>query len=118
MMSEVFQIRIKMGQWIKIRIGNPDPDPGGKKLSPRKGKKLRNYMFKKFYVLAGGFYWSLNALPFWSGSGLSNGSDPTPFFGDFKHAKQKIFFIFYFLELTRRHIIFSPKNVIFAKILC
>ncbi len=32
--------------------------------------------------------------------------DPTPFFSDFKDAKQKISHIF-FLQLTRRHIIFS-----------
>jgi hypothetical protein len=33
--------------------------------------------------------------------------DPTPFFGDF--------FQIFFLKLTRRHIIFSLKNLIFAK---
>ena len=25
-------IRIQSGQWIRIRIQNPDPDPGGQKL--------------------------------------------------------------------------------------
>ncbi len=40
--------------------------------------------------------------------------DPTPSFIDIKDAK-KIFKIFF---LARRHIIFSLKNLFFAKILC
>ena len=34
-----FWIRIQSGQWIRIRIRNPDPDPGGQKL-PTKGEKI------------------------------------------------------------------------------
>jgi hypothetical protein len=39
--------------------------------------------------------------------------DLTPFFSDFKDAKQ-FFFHLFFLKLTRRHIIFSLKNFIFC----
>jgi hypothetical protein len=41
--------------------------------------------------------------------------DPNPFFRDFKDAK---FYKFFFLELSRRHIIFSLKILFFAKIWC
>ncbi len=41
--------------------------------------------------------------------------DPTPCFSDFKDAKKYSFFHIYFLEFSQRHIIFSPKNEIFAK---
>ncbi len=44
--------------------------------------------------------------------------DPTPFFGDFKDAKQFNCFHIFFLWLTRRHIIFSLKNLIFACKFC
>jgi hypothetical protein len=39
--------------------------------------------------------------------------DPTPFFSHFQDAKEIIFFSI----LTRRHIIFSLKNLVFAKII-
>jgi hypothetical protein len=32
-------IRIQSGQWIRIRIRNPDPDPGGQK-RPTKVEKI------------------------------------------------------------------------------
>ena len=31
-----FLIQIQSGQWIRIRIGNPDPDPEGRKNGPQK----------------------------------------------------------------------------------
>jgi hypothetical protein len=34
-----YWIRIQSGQWIRIRIRNPDPDPGGQKL-PTKVEKM------------------------------------------------------------------------------
>jgi len=34
--AAVFQIRIQSGQWISIRIRNPDPDPGGQTHKSRK----------------------------------------------------------------------------------
>ncbi len=37
--------RIQLGQ--RIRIGNPDPDPGRPKLAPQKGIKLRNVIFEE-----------------------------------------------------------------------
>jgi hypothetical protein len=36
--------------WIRIRIGNPDPDPGARKLRNFSGKTaLFSYFLKKFY---------------------------------------------------------------------
>jgi hypothetical protein len=35
-----------MSQQIRIRIGNPDPVPTKAKFVPKKGKKLRNFMFE------------------------------------------------------------------------
>jgi hypothetical protein len=32
--------------WIRIRSGNANPDPGGKKVSHKKGKKLRNVLLE------------------------------------------------------------------------
>jgi hypothetical protein len=40
--------------------------------------------------------------------------DPTPFFMDFKDAKKFCLFIFFPYKHTRRHIIFSIKNLIFC----
>jgi hypothetical protein len=39
-------IWIQMTQRIRIRIGNPDPVPRKAKFVPKKGKKLRNFMFE------------------------------------------------------------------------
>ncbi len=33
-------IRIQSGQWIRIRIRNPDPDPGGQKWPTKEEKFL------------------------------------------------------------------------------
>ncbi len=38
-------IRIQSDQWIRIRIRNPDPDPGGQKMTHKSRKKT-----KKFHV--------------------------------------------------------------------
>ncbi len=40
------RIRIQSGQWIRIRIWNPDPDPGGHKWPTKV-----NFFKKKFHVL-------------------------------------------------------------------
>jgi hypothetical protein len=48
------------------------------------------------------------SVTFWCGSVLLT-NDPTPFFSDFKNAKI-VFFIFLFLQLNSRHIIFRLKN--------
>jgi hypothetical protein len=38
--------------WIRIRIGNPDPDPGARKLRNLSGKNaLFSYFFKKILPL-------------------------------------------------------------------
>jgi hypothetical protein len=45
--SDPVWIRIQSGQWIRIRIRiwNPDPDPGGQKMTHKSIKKFRNFMF-------------------------------------------------------------------------
>ncbi len=50
-------IRIQSGQWIRIRIWSPDPDPGGQKWPTKVEKKLRNFMVGVLDVL----FWELNA---------------------------------------------------------
>jgi hypothetical protein len=43
-------IRIQRLVWIRIRIGNPDPDPGARKLRNFSGKNaLFSYFLKKIY---------------------------------------------------------------------
>jgi hypothetical protein len=43
-------IRIQRLVWIRIRIGNPDPDPGARKLINFSGKNaLFDYLKEKFY---------------------------------------------------------------------
>jgi hypothetical protein len=43
-------IRIQRLVWIRIRIGNPDPDPGARKLRNFSGKNaLFSYFKPKFY---------------------------------------------------------------------
>jgi hypothetical protein len=42
-------IRIQSGQWIRIHIRNPDPDPGGQKLPTKKERK--NYEISCFVML-------------------------------------------------------------------
>jgi hypothetical protein len=43
-------IRIQRLVWIRIRIGNPDPDPGARKLRNFSGKNaLFSYFQTKFY---------------------------------------------------------------------
>jgi hypothetical protein len=37
-------IRIQSGQWIQIRIRNPDLDPRGQKCTTKSRKKFRNFM--------------------------------------------------------------------------
>ncbi len=39
------RIRIQLGQWIRIRIWNPDPNPGMQILPTKVEKKQRNFMF-------------------------------------------------------------------------
>ncbi len=46
----------KPGQWIRIHIRNPDPDPGEQKW-PTKDEKRRNFMFEVLDVL----FWELKA---------------------------------------------------------
>jgi hypothetical protein len=55
---------IQSGQWILIRIRNPDPDPEGQKLST-KVEKLRNFMFgsERYSLLrADGIFCNLDVL--------------------------------------------------------
>ncbi len=46
-------IRIQLGPWIrvKIRIANPDPDPGGQK-EPTNMKKVNNFKILKFLMFS------------------------------------------------------------------
>jgi hypothetical protein len=49
------------GPWTRIRIRNPDPDPGGQKLP----QKLINIIFRSAecsFLTAEGFSWSLNVF--------------------------------------------------------
>jgi hypothetical protein len=39
-------IRIQSGQWIRIRIRNPDPDPGGQKLPTKVEKNSKSSCFE------------------------------------------------------------------------
>jgi hypothetical protein len=39
-------IRIQSGQWIRIRIRNPHPDPGGKKWPTKAEKKFKSSCFE------------------------------------------------------------------------
>ncbi len=41
------RIRIQWGSWIRIRVSNPGPDPGGQKLSIKIGKKVNKFLFLK-----------------------------------------------------------------------
>ncbi len=43
-------IRIQWGPWIRTRIRNPDPDPGGQKWPTKIEKKLKNIIFQKFQL--------------------------------------------------------------------
>jgi hypothetical protein len=43
-------IRIQRFVWIRIRIGNPDPDPGARKLRNFSGKKHFLVIFKKYFT--------------------------------------------------------------------
>jgi hypothetical protein len=44
-------IRIQSGQWIRKRIRNPDPDPGGQKLTTRVETNLEISCFEVLDVL-------------------------------------------------------------------
>jgi hypothetical protein len=65
------------------------------------------------------------SVTFWRGSGTGSADpylwlmdpDLTPFFSDFKDAKKNYFYHF-FLQLTRRHIIFSLKYLNFLLKFC
>ncbi len=54
-------IQIQSGPWIRIRICNTDPDPGGQKL-PKKWKEIRNFKCWMFSFGAEGFFCSLAVL--------------------------------------------------------
>ncbi len=58
------------------------------------------------------------SVTFWCGSGSADPylwlMDPIPFFGYFKEVEKLIFFPYFLLWLTHRHIIFSLKNLIFC----
>jgi hypothetical protein len=69
-------------------------------------------------------------VTFWCGSGsadlyryllltdLDSAPDPTPFFSEFKDTRKYFFSPYFFLQLTRRHIIFSLKNLFFLLKFC
>jgi hypothetical protein len=50
-------IRIQSGQWIRIRIRYPDPDPGGQKW-PTKSRKIFN---NSWFEVLDGLFWELKA---------------------------------------------------------
>jgi hypothetical protein len=57
-------IRIQSGQWIRIRIQNSDPDPGGQKW-PRKVEEIKKFHVLKcrmFSLRAEGFFCNLGVL--------------------------------------------------------
>jgi hypothetical protein len=43
-------IRIQRLVWIRIRIGNPDPDPGARKLRKGRGFFYTNYSYMTVFV--------------------------------------------------------------------
>jgi hypothetical protein len=42
-----------LGQWIRIQIGNPDPEPGRWELAPPKKEKIRNFILEEFEGVQG-----------------------------------------------------------------
>jgi hypothetical protein len=59
-----YWIRIQSGQWIRNRIRNPDPEPGGQKMThkSRKSKKFHVWKCWKFSFGAEGFFCNLDVL--------------------------------------------------------
>ncbi len=61
-MDTVYRIRIQLGQWIRIRIRNPDPDPGGQKCAGCSLLRAEGF-FCSLDVLYGGL--GIGKFSFW-----------------------------------------------------